>query len=64
MNKQKLADALSRWLDVLNYWDSDVAECAERGSGMNWYHKYEKTQDEMYNLWKQLEKEVKNETQI
>jgi hypothetical protein len=58
MNKKELADALSRWLDVLNYWDSDVAECAERGGGMNWYHKYEKTQDEIYNLWQQLNKEL------
>lgn len=64
MNKKELMDKLSRWLDVLNYWDSDVAECAERINKMGMYREYEVTQEEIYNLWKQLETEVKNETQI
>lgn len=64
MNKKELMDKLSRWLDVLNYWDSDVAECAERINKMGMYREYEVAQEEIYNLWKQLETEVKNETQI
>lgn len=52
--KEPLKDRLNRWLDVLNYWDSDIAECAERNNDMRMYKKYEQTQDEMYNLIKGL----------
>ena len=52
--KEPLKDKLNRWLDVLNYFDSDVAECAERNNDMRMYKKYEQVQDEMYNLIKGL----------
>ena len=54
MDKQKLLSMLDRWLDVLNYWDSDVADCAERIGKTGMYHEYEIVQEEMYNLWKEL----------
>lgn len=52
--KEPLKDKLNRWLDVLNYFDSDVQECAERNNDMRMYKKYEQIQDEMYNLLKGL----------
>lgn len=54
MNKKEIIDLLDKWLGVLNYWDSDVADCAERNNSMNWYKRYENTQNEMYNLWYKL----------
>ena len=54
MNKKDLLKKLSNWLDVLNYWDSDVADCAERIGKTGMYHEYEIVQEEIYNLWKEL----------
>lgn len=51
---KELAGKLSSWLDVLNYWDSDVADCAERINKMGMYKEYEVAEDEIYNLWKKL----------
>ena len=51
-----LKNQLERWLDVLNYWDSDVQDCAERDNSMSMYHKYEQVIEEMYNLKKDCEK--------
>ena len=45
-------ETLEKWLDVLNYFDSDVQDCAERNNDMRMYKKYEQIQDEMYNLTK------------
>lgn len=47
-----LKEKLNNWLDILNYFDSDIAECAERNNDMRMYKKYEKLQDEIYNLIK------------
>lgn len=69
MNKQELIQKLDRWLDVLNYWDSEVCECAERINKMGMYHEYEVVQEEMYNLYKELKgiitinEGVQNDTQ-
>ena len=52
--REPLKDKLNRWLDVLNYFDSDVYECAERTNKMGMYHEYEVVQDEIYNLLKGL----------
>lgn len=54
--REPLKDKLDRWLDVLNYFDSDIEECAERNNDMRMYKKYEQVQDEMYNLLKELGK--------
>lgn len=43
---------LDEWLDVLNYFDSDVQDAAERENKMSMYHKYEKVQDEIYRMIK------------
>lgn len=43
---------LDEWLDVLNYFDSDVQDAAERENKMSWYHKYEKVQDDIYRMIK------------
>ena len=50
--ESKLKEKTNKWLDVLNYWDSDVCDCAVRNGCENWYRAYEKVQDEMYNLTK------------
>lgn len=52
MEKLLTKEKLEAWLDVLNYFDSDVQEAAERENKMSWYKKYEKVQDEIYNLIK------------
>lgn len=43
---------VDRWLDVLNYWDDEVRDAAERTNKMPMYHKYEKVQDEIYRMIK------------
>ena len=43
---------LDEWLDVLNYFDSDIQDAAERENKMSWYHKYEKVQDDIYRMTK------------
>jgi hypothetical protein len=48
---------LERWLDVLNYFDSDVCDVAERTRKMGMYLEYEIVQDEIYIF---LKKEDKN----
>ena len=67
MTIKDLTNKMENWLDTINYWEDevrDVAECAERINKMGMYREYEVVQEEIYNLWKQLETEVKNETQI
>ena len=53
---------LERWLDVLNYFDSDVCDVAERTSKMGMYLEYDKIQDEIYTLIKQGEKNEHKKT--
>lgn len=48
---------LERWLDVLNYFDSDVCDAAERTNKMGMYTEYEVVQDEIYNILKGLKNE-------
>jgi hypothetical protein len=55
MEKLLTKEKLEAWLDVLNYFDSDVQEAAERENKMSWYKKYEKVQDEIYNLIKKVQ---------
>lgn len=43
---------LDNWLDVLNYFDSDVQDAAERENKMSMYKKYEQVQDEIYRMIK------------
>lgn len=45
---------VEQWLDVLNYFDSDVQDAAERENNMSWYKKYEKTINEIYDLFKEM----------
>lgn len=45
-------EMLDKWLDVLNYFDSDVQDAAERENKMSMYKKYEQVQDEIYRLTK------------
>lgn len=59
-------ETLEKWLDVLNYFDSDVQDCAERNNDMRMYKKYEQVQDEMYKLLKELKMKnaLKFETKV
>lgn len=46
---------LENWIDILNYWEDEVKEVAERYDDMwNMYKKYDKMIEEMYNLIKEL----------
>lgn len=56
-----LKNALDRWLDIMNYFDSDVQDAAERENKMSMYSKWEKAIDEMYNLRKDCEKFIQDE---
>lgn len=53
--KESLKSRLDRWLDVLNYWMEHVEEFAERHPDMkDMVDEFDKTIDEMYNLYKEL----------
>lgn len=53
--KESLKSRLDRWLDVLNYWMEHVEEFAERYPDMkDMVDEFDKTIDEMYNLYKEL----------
>lgn len=45
---------VEKWLDVLNYFDDDVQEAAERENNLPMYEKYGKVIDEIYNLSKEM----------
>lgn len=61
MNKKEIAEKLSKWIDIANYWLDDIQDLGERFDTMHqMYMKYDKMIDDMYNLMKELE----NETQI
>ena len=43
---------VDRWLDVLNYWDDDVREAAERANDMRMYNEYDKVINDIYRMKK------------
>ena len=45
---------VEKWLDVLNYFDDDVQEAAEREDNLLMYDKYSEVIDEIYNLSKEM----------
>ena len=45
---------VEQWIDVLNYFDDDVQDAAERENNFRMYEKYEKVINEIYNLYKEL----------
>lgn len=46
---------VEQWLDILNYWEDEIQEVAERYDCMHhMYEKYDKMIDEMYNLFKEM----------
>lgn len=43
---------LDKWLDVLNYWDDEVRDAAERTNKMGMYAEYDSMIDEIYRMKK------------
>lgn len=43
---------VDKWLDVLNYWDDDVREAAERANDMRMYNEYDKVINDIYRMTK------------
>lgn len=55
----KLINDLDKWLDIINYWEDEIREVAERYDDMySMYERYNKMIDQMYNLLQQLKKGV------
>lgn len=43
---------VDKWLDVLNYWDDEVREAAERANDMRMYNEYDKVINDIYRMTK------------
>ena len=43
---------VDKWLDVLNYWDDDVREAAERTNDMRMYNEYDNVINDIYRMTK------------
>lgn len=43
---------VDKWLDVLNYWDDDVREAAERTNKMGMYQEYDTVIEDIYRMKK------------
>ena len=55
-----LRNRLDEWLDIVNYWEDEVRDVAERFDDQYpMYVKYSKMIEEMYNLMKDCEKFLK-----
>lgn len=55
-----LRNRLDEWLDIVNYWEDEVRDVAERFDDQYpMYVKYNTMIDEMYNLMKNCEKLLK-----
>lgn len=53
----KLINDLDKWLDIINYWEDEIREVAERYDDMySMYERYNKMIDQMYNLLQELKK--------
>lgn len=52
--KKEIKEKIEKWLNIINYWDEEIQECAERYDSMyKMYEKYEAMIEEMYNLIKE-----------
>lgn len=43
---------VDKWLDVLNYWDDEVREAAERTNDMRMYNEYDNVINDIYRMTK------------
>jgi hypothetical protein len=43
---------VDRWLDVLNYWDDEVRDAAERTNKMGMYQEYDTVIEDIYRMKK------------
>lgn len=43
---------VDRWLDVLNYWDNEVRDAAERTNKIPMYNEYDKVINDIYRMTK------------
>lgn len=43
---------VDKWLDVLNYWDDEVREAAERANDMRMYNEYANVINDIYRMTK------------
>ena len=55
LTKDELIKRLDRWQDIMNYWEDEIQEVAERYDSMyHMYEKYDKMIDEVYNTIQEL----------
>ena len=55
--KEPLKDKLDRWLDTLNYWFEHIEDYGDRYPDMKpMVEEFDQTIEEMYNLYKELDK--------
>lgn len=61
MTNQELINKLDKWLDVVNYWEDEIRDVAERyDSEYRMYERYNRMIDDIYNTMQQLKKEQNN----
>jgi len=59
MKQQKLIDKMDKWLDIVNYWEDEIRDVAERfDSEYHMYEKYNRMIDDIYNTMQELKKEM------
>lgn len=57
--KQELIDKMDKWLDVINYWEDEVRDVAERfDSEYRMYEKYNRVIDDIYNTMQKMKKDL------
>lgn len=55
LTKDELIRRLDKWQDIMNYWEDEIQEIAERYDSMySMYTKYDKMIDEVYNTIQEL----------
>ena len=55
LTKEELIKRLDKWQDILNYWEDEIQEVAERYDSMYYmYEKYDRMIEEVYNTIQEL----------
>ena len=56
LTKEELIRRLDKWQDILNYWEDEIQEVAERYDSMYYmYEKYDRMIEEVYKTIQELQ---------
>ena len=56
LTKEELIKRLDKWQDILNYWEDEIQEVAERYDSMYYmYEKYDRMIEEVYKTIQELQ---------